>query len=958
MFGSPSPARLRPLAALLAALLLGSCGGGPTDAPPVVVQVVSGDRQEGTVGAALSQPLAVRVTDRAGQPLVGRTVAFTVVQGGGVVAAGSAITDAEGVARDTWTLGVSAADSQAVEVRVADVPGRPAVIVRATARAGAPTQMVLAGAGQNGTVGRPLADSLLVRVVDRFGNGVPGVTVTFAVPSAGGTLSPSTDVTSATGHARSRWTLGGTPGSYAVTVTAGAFSATVGATALAVGVPYLSIASGNGQTGPVGSTLPQPLVVRAVDAAGAPAAGVPVRLEIWRNNGWVTGGTGFPPVVTTGADGTASVRWGLGGKAGANELRASASGYAPVTFTATGLRGEAAKVVKHAGDFQTWPVGLPLPVAPAVLVTDALNNPVPGVTVTFAVASGGGSVTGATALSDEAGVARVGSWVLGPTAGENTLTATAAGLTPALTFTATARTGSPDIKVTVVNPRPSESVYDSTLVLAQITSTYQLASVRASAAGQTVDLPRITGSSSWNWGGKLPLPQLPYGPLPIRVTATDVFGGVTEAEVVATYNEPAIITINSPVQGQVVRGGVLNYDIVCTDDDPAAKECEAMRLLGGQGSVQLAYSQNGVMRGSLSLGATPGATEFWIEGGRPFITRRTVYNEPSPQLRELVAGEGPLHDATGDRALYEVVYTTRVNGVRTNVKELRMRHAGTGRVEVLWSGSPTLSPVAALTPAGAIFTGVEQTSAGQPIYEWRDGQRTQVGSGSQLRVAGNYAVWVSSPGSQLIQRDLTAGTNVTIETLPVAGVSLDTTGAVAYTTTGLAVYVKRPGAAPVQVAQGSSGPLGPTYSSPRVLPSGVLYLREQRSSTSVPWRQEIVLNQDGVETALATLVQGQSYAVSDDGWIAFTKPDISGVPHAWRRSPDGVEEQISFLSGASLLDAIGPGGQMVFRVGNSRYFVPAGSTTAKAVGSTNGRVVWRDGRFVVILGNMALEILP
>jgi hypothetical protein len=75
-------------------------------------------------------------------------------------------------------------------------------------------------------------------------------------------------------------------------------------------------------------------------------------------------------------------------------------------------------------------------------VTDATGTPVAGVTVTFAVATGAGSITGATAVSDSTGTATVGSWTLGTVAGSNTLTATAAGLTGSpVTFTATGTAG-------------------------------------------------------------------------------------------------------------------------------------------------------------------------------------------------------------------------------------------------------------------------------------------------------------------------------------------------------------------------------------------------------------------------------------------------------------------------------------------------------------------------------------
>jgi hypothetical protein len=90
--------------------------------------------------------------------------------------------------------------------------------------------------------------------------------------------------------------------------------------------------------------------------------------------------------------------------------------------------GPAATMTLNAGTNQTASAGTTVPVAPSVLVKDAKNRPVPGVTVTFAVASGGGSVTGGDATTDASGIATVGGWKLGGTAGANTLSATSAGL--------------------------------------------------------------------------------------------------------------------------------------------------------------------------------------------------------------------------------------------------------------------------------------------------------------------------------------------------------------------------------------------------------------------------------------------------------------------------------------------------------------------------------------------------
>jgi hypothetical protein len=168
------------------------------------------------------------------------------------------------------------------------------------------------------------------------------------------------------------------------------------------------------------------------DQNGAPMAGAIVNFLVLSGGGSVSSAS-----VATDASGIATVgSWTLGTTAGPNALSASVGSLAAVTFTATGTAGAAASLTKSAGDNQSGSEGLAAPVAPAVVVKDVNGNAKAGVVVTFTVASGGGSVTGATATSDAAGIATVGSWILGAT-GTNTLTASAPGVPP-VTFTATA----------------------------------------------------------------------------------------------------------------------------------------------------------------------------------------------------------------------------------------------------------------------------------------------------------------------------------------------------------------------------------------------------------------------------------------------------------------------------------------------------------------------------------------
>lgn len=59
-----------------------------------------------------------------------------------------------------------------------------------------------------------------------------------------------------------------------------------------------------------------------------------------------------------------------------------------------------------AGDNQSADVGTSVATPPGALVKDQYGNPMPGVTVTFAVEQGGGSITGAVATTASDGKAR------------------------------------------------------------------------------------------------------------------------------------------------------------------------------------------------------------------------------------------------------------------------------------------------------------------------------------------------------------------------------------------------------------------------------------------------------------------------------------------------------------------------------------------------------------------------
>jgi hypothetical protein len=172
-----------------------------------------------------------------------------------------------------------------------------------------------------------------------------------------------------------------------------------------------------------GSAISPAVQVELRDSLGnrVPTATNDVTVAIGAN----PGGGSLSGTRTVGASGGVATFTDLSiDRAGAGyTLTATASGLAGAASGAFPVTGTG-RVVAYVGDNQPGLVGYPVNVRPAVRVTDAGDTPLAGATVTFAVAAGGGSVSGGTAVTNAGGVAQVGAWTLGAAPGVNTLTAT------------------------------------------------------------------------------------------------------------------------------------------------------------------------------------------------------------------------------------------------------------------------------------------------------------------------------------------------------------------------------------------------------------------------------------------------------------------------------------------------------------------------------------------------------
>ncbi|MGE5803902.1 MAG: beta strand repeat-containing protein, partial [Gemmatimonadota bacterium] len=345
------------------------------------------------------------------------------------------LTDAGGVATGTLSSTVAAVKTVSATInsvaitQTATISVTPAeVSTTASTVVASPTSLTASTGGSFSTIA--------VTVKDAFGNSISGATVTLAATGTANVLIQPADLTSATGVATG--TLSST---MAETKT---ISATVnGSIALAQTATVTVSPAGMAQVGfivepsttAVGAHITPAVQVSMQDPFGntlisGPTRTIALTLATNPGGGTLSGTTSVQ--VAGGSNPRVAVFSDLSiNQVGAGyRLRAAATSGSldPDTSTAFDIgAGAAATIGANGGGGQNAQVGTAVAVAPSVIVRDASANPVLGVTVTFAVASGGGSVTGATQTTNAAGIATVGSWTLGTVAGSNTMTATAAG---------------------------------------------------------------------------------------------------------------------------------------------------------------------------------------------------------------------------------------------------------------------------------------------------------------------------------------------------------------------------------------------------------------------------------------------------------------------------------------------------------------------------------------------------
>ncbi len=173
-----------------ALLLLGACSGDKSTGPGPVAAAIktqAGNAQTGAVGAALTVPLAVVVTDKDGKTISGARVDWDVGPGSGTVSPTRSTADSRGVATTVWTLGTTAGTARLT----AQVNGVTPVVFTASVIAGPAALLVASPEAAYLNV----SDTVRVRgsLRDQYGNTIVGQSINYS------TLDPALASVNSTG---------------------------------------------------------------------------------------------------------------------------------------------------------------------------------------------------------------------------------------------------------------------------------------------------------------------------------------------------------------------------------------------------------------------------------------------------------------------------------------------------------------------------------------------------------------------------------------------------------------------------------------------------------------------------------------------------------------------------------------------------------------------------------------
>ena len=297
--------------------LVSACGGETTSPETTPVSVVLSPPTTSLVGGGTLQLSAV-VKNAAGSVLTGTTVTYASDK------PAIATVSATGLATAVGPVG-----SANITGRAGTVTSTPAVItVSAAAAQNLAKSTDLPAAPEVGNT-----YPVTVKAADSFGNPVAGVIVTFAATGGGGSVTPTTATTDASGLALTYFVPGITVGTNTVTATAAglAGSPVTFSTVSVASVANRIVKIGTDPTSVVaGASFSDSIRVQVRDAFGNGKPGVSVAFAVTAGGGSIA-----PATATTDVNGKAAAKFTTGSTSGTNSATATVASLGAVSFFTT-----------------------------------------------------------------------------------------------------------------------------------------------------------------------------------------------------------------------------------------------------------------------------------------------------------------------------------------------------------------------------------------------------------------------------------------------------------------------------------------------------------------------------------------------------------------------------------------------------------------------------------------------
>ncbi len=504
----------------------------------------------------------------------------------------------------------------------------------------------------------------------------------------------------------------------------------------------------------------------------------------------------------------------------------------------------------------------------------------------------------------------------------------------------------------IISPSLNQLTDTVLYIQASVTSEYEIASFTGTVNSTQTTLTYADGY----FRGALSLANLPKDTLLLTVTASDAFNNVGIDSVYFIYAPPPKVVINYPLNWSNTYPSVPLKGFCMSSDT-----CTLTVTIFIDG--QAFFSKDFTNAADTVVTINPGtnryndgyvqftATDKW---GQASNTRRTIFYNNNPYLREAYQCENKIIDFNFNKILYTDNETGIIEDINTKEKSF---------IQGAYPDDPANS---FLTPYGAIFG---KSGAWERVYEWNNDSLYQFGSYHNVHTAGQYATWLggfNNTNYDLYFRNLSTRTDTLIASnYCIHGGCEDNclaeNGLVAYRNQwhNIDKFANSTTTA-VTSDQVNSGRIN---SNPVTDGKNIVYINQYDFADSPVY---IRLNNGFTDIVLSALEapvywneRGQrSFYQVNNNYIAYCKKGSSGQIQIWLRDTSGSERQLTFFSNDSYIGFLNPLGDVIFNYGGKMLLLTNGGQL-KELGELSGieQYYYRDSAWYILLGRHLYKLL-